>query len=143
MRGYSAIGLINPKTPANVGSALRAAANFGSSLIVLQGPRFKKSGTDTQKAYRHVPLIEASNLLDVVPYDCILVAVEITDDASDIRHFQHPERAFYIFGPEDGSVPNTTLSKCPLKIKIPTKRCLNLGVTVAVVLYDRMAKRQG
>ncbi len=34
MRGYAAIGLDNPKTPANMGSVLRAAGCYQASLVV-------------------------------------------------------------------------------------------------------------
>lgn len=39
MSGFAAIGLDNPKTPSNIGSAMRAAGCYGASLVVLGGPR--------------------------------------------------------------------------------------------------------
>jgi tRNA(Leu) C34 or U34 (ribose-2'-O)-methylase TrmL len=53
----------------------------------------------------------------------------------------HPERAFYVFGPEDGTLGTRHLSKCVRKIMVPTKFCMNLAATVNVVLYDRLAKQ--
>lgn len=63
MRGFSAIGLFNPKTPANVGSVLRAAYCYKSAMVAMTGSRFKRAATDTMTAWRHLPLIETNDLL--------------------------------------------------------------------------------
>ena len=70
------------------------------------------------------------------------MAVELTDDAVDLPIFVHPERACYIFGPENGSISPEVLSRCNMSVKIPTTMSLNLGMTVNIVLYDRMAKNR-
>lgn len=62
------------------------------------------------------------------------------DDATSILEYEHPKQAFYIFGPEDGTLGKNTLNWCRDKIYIPTKQCMNLAATVHVVLYDRMLK---
>ena len=111
-------------------------------MIAIQGQRYRRQGTDTLATFRHIPLLSVPNLHDVIPYDCIPVAIEITENAKDIRTFEHPERAFYIFGPEDGSIPNSVLSWCKQVVRIPTKHCMNLAATVNVVLYDRLAKQE-
>lgn len=142
MRGYSAIGLINTKTEANVGGALRACSCYGAALVAIQGKRYQKEATDTPSSWMHIPTIQTEHLRDVIPYDCVPVAIEITEDARSLIHFTHPERAFYIFGPEDGSIPKEVLSWCKFVVKIPTKYCMNLASTVNVVLYDRLAKQK-
>ena len=141
MRGYSAIGLINTKTEANVGGALRACSCYGASLVAIQGKRYKRESTDTSAAWRHIPLVHTDSLKDMIPFDCIPVAVEITPDAKSLISFVHPERAFYIFGAEDGSIPKEVLEWCKFTVKIPTEICMNLASTVNVVLYDRLAKQ--
>lgn len=140
MRGYSAIGLYNPKTPANVGSVLRAAQCYGSSIVAYTGNRYKKASTDTMKAYRHLPLIQVEDLFSIIPYDCVPVAVDLLDDARTLVHYTHPERAFYIFGPEDGTLGKAITSRCRDKVYVPMDGCMNLAACVNVVLYDRMAK---
>jgi tRNA(Leu) C34 or U34 (ribose-2'-O)-methylase TrmL len=127
MRGYSAIGLWNAKDPINVGSALRAAHAFGVCLFVVSGVRYRRAATDTPAASRHLPLVHADDPLDVLP--------------RDLPAYTHPERAFYVFGPEDGSLPKRVLDRCRDVVRIPSG-CLNLAATVNVVLYDRMAKRK-
>ncbi len=142
-RGYSAIGLYGPKTAENVGSTLRAAHCYGASLVVVHGDRFGAGHpANTPKAHRHVPFIQTDDIWSMVPYDCVPVAIEIEEGASPIQEFKHPERAFYIFGPEDGSIPIAISQKCKHRVYVPTRDCMNLAATVNVVLFDRMMKRQ-
>lgn len=141
MRGYSAVGIINSKTELNVGGALRAAHCYGASLVLLQGRRYKTQASDTTKMSRHVPLIETTNVFDAVPYNCVPVAVEFIKEATALPAFYHPERALYIFGPEDGNIPSDIISRCRHVVYVPTSYCMNLASTVNVVLYDRLVKR--
>ena len=139
-RGYCGIGLDNPKTSINVGAVLRAAGVYGAKFVAASGGRFGSDITDTMKTYRHLPLLRPKNLLDLLPYDCVPVAVDLVKDAESIITYKHPERAFYIFGAEDATLGERILSKCRDKIYIPSNGCMNLAATVNVVLYDRLAK---
>lgn len=143
MRGFSAIGLFNPKDHNNVGSVLRAAACYDASMVAFTGKRYKQAATDTSKAWRHAPLLHFDSLRDAIPYGAIPVAVDLVDDAVPLPEYKHPERAFYIFGPEDGTLGEQILSFCPQRVMVPTRHCMNLAATVNVVLYDRLAKRSG
>jgi tRNA(Leu) C34 or U34 (ribose-2'-O)-methylase TrmL len=96
--------------------------------------------TDTQKAYRHLPVITVDDLHDVVPFDCVPVAVDLISGAKNLIDYQHPERAFYIFGAEDSTLGARVLSWCRDVIYVPTHHCMNLAACVNVVLYDRAAK---
>jgi tRNA(Leu) C34 or U34 (ribose-2'-O)-methylase TrmL len=60
-------------------------------------------------------------------------------DGENIVNFNHPERAIYLFGGEDRSVPIVQNSK---RIKIPTSYCLNMAVASGVILYDRIIKKE-
>lgn len=140
-RGYFAIGLDNAKTPANVASVLRACDCYGASLLAISGTRYKRHGCDTTKAYRHMPMLQVDDLKNVIPYECIPVAVELVDDAKSLVDFVHPERAFYVFGAEDNTLGERVLSWCPHRVMIPTRACMNLAACVNVLLYDRLAKQ--
>lgn len=140
MRGYSCIALHMPKTPANVGSALRAAFVYDARLVVTSGQRYQRAGTDTTKAYRHIPFIQTDDVFDAIPFDCVPVAVDLIEGAIPLPRYCHPERAFYIFGPEDGTLGRNIISRCRDTIVVPTRTCMNLAATVNVVLYDRMSK---
>lgn len=139
MRGFAAIGLHNPKTPANVGSVLRAAGCYDAAMVAMSGDRFKKAATDTMSAWRHLPLIETPDLRLVVPFDCAPVAIDLVEGARPLTTYTHPARAFYIFGPEDGTLGKSVLSWCRDVVYVPAG-CMNLAAAVNVVLYDRMAK---
>lgn len=140
-RGYSCIGLHSPKNPINIGNALRAVGVYNSSMIAVSGNRYTRTCSDTSKQYRHTPLLQVDSLKDVIPYDCVPVAVDIIDGATSLTNYKHPERAFYIFGPEDGTLGQSITSWCRDIIYVPTNGCMNLAATVNVVLYDRMSKR--
>ena len=69
------------------------------------------------------------------------VAVEVRQNSEQLPDFVHPEHPVYVFGPEDGSLPQITLAHCHRFIRIPSEHCLNLGAAINLVLYDRMVKR--
>jgi tRNA(Leu) C34 or U34 (ribose-2'-O)-methylase TrmL len=144
MRGFAAVGLVNPKSRENVGSVLRAAGCYQAAMVAIAGSRpdhfMGRIPTDTQKAYRHIPTLRIADVFEAIPYDCVPVAVELLPDAKSLITFAHPERAFYIFGPEDGTLGKSITDRCKHKIQIPTAFCMNLAATVNVVLYDRLAK---
>jgi len=141
MRGYAAIGLDNPKTEANVGSAMRAVGVYGAKLLVISGKRLKAGCTDTMKHHKHIPMLNVDDLFDAIPHDCVPVAVDLIEGAKSLVGYKHPERAFYIFGAEDATLGARVLSRCKDVIYIPTSGCMNLAATVNVILYDRLAKQ--
>ena len=125
----------------NVGSALRAAGVYGASFVAASGGRFGSAQTDTMKHYRHLPLFRPSDLFDLIPFDCVPVAVDLIEGAIPLHEYKHPERAFYIFGAEDATLGKRVLDRCRDVIYIPTYGCMNLAATVNVVLYDRLSKQ--
>lgn len=144
-RGYAAVGLVQPKTPANVGSVLRAAGCYGVDLVAVEGERGKNSlitsnSTDTMKAWRHIPTLLTADLFSIIPIGCVPVAVDLVPDAVSLVDFIHPASAFYIFGPEDGTLGAKHAKLGMARVMVPTSRCMNLAATVNVVLYDRLAK---
>lgn len=140
-RGYAAIGLHHPKNVLNMGEIMRAAGCYGVSMVAICGQRFRNTPPDTQKAWKHVPTIEVPGLLDAVPFGAEPVAVEFIDTATALPEFVHPERAYYLFGPEDGSLPADIVARCKHVVYVPTRHCMNLGSTANVLLYDRLVKR--
>lgn len=144
-QGFAGIGLYNPKSMENYGSVVRAAGCYEAAMVVMQGRRFRgeisKACTDTEKVWKRIPVIETADLLSVVPFGTVPVAVELVEGAKSLVDYVHPERAFYIFGPEDGSVPKNIMAKCRDVVYIPTSSCLNLSMTVNTVLFDRMSKQ--
>lgn len=143
MRGFAAVALDNPKTPSNIGGAMRACGCYGGALFVIGGPRPARLGsyaTDTLKAWRHIPHVLVDDVFDAIPYGAVPVAVDLIDGATPLPRYVHPESAFYIFGAEDSTLGKRIVERCRDKIVVPTNFCMNLAATVNVVLYDRAAK---
>ncbi|CDQ10623.1 tRNA/rRNA methyltransferase [Acidithiobacillus ferrivorans] len=145
-RGFCAVGLERPKDPSNVGMALRSAAAFGAAMVAISGERGTRTmvrhKTNTSKAERQLPvmLTQEMSIAASCPVGATMVAVELCEDAESLVHFAHPQQAFYMFGPEDGSLALETLRKAHCRVQIPTRICLNLAQAVHLVLYDRLAK---
>ena len=137
------IGLINPKNAVNVASILRAAGCYGVTSVFYTGERYriaKNFNADTKAFHKIIPTVGVDDLKTVVPAKATVVAVELVEGATPLPEFQHPENAFYIFGPEDGSVGKDVLAWCDHVVYIPTYSCMNLAATANVLLYDRLAK---
>lgn len=122
---------------------MRAAQCYGASLILIGGSRMQKIGslaTDTMKAYRHIPTLMVDDVMEHIPHDCVPIAVDLVDGAKSLVSYTHPQRAFYVFGPEDGTLGKRIIDRCRDKVMIPTTGCMNLAATVNVILYDRLLK---
>ena len=139
-RGYAAVAVDSIACEPNMGGVIRAAQIFGGALVVFGTRQYRKQPTDTMKGYRHIPLLQVEDVLSTIPYDCVPVAIEITDRAVSLVEYKHPERAYYIFGPENGSLGERILSKCRGVVKIPSERGMKLAACVKVVLYERLSK---
>ncbi len=143
-RGFAAIGLMSPKSKVNVGSALRAAMCYDVASVAVSGERiggdWLNSATNTLKGHRHIPVMRG-DLRDLIPFGAVPVAVDLVEGAESLIDFKHPHSAFYLFGPEDGTLGKKTLDWCARRVMVPTRYCMNLAATVNVVLYDRLAKQ--
>lgn len=139
---YCGIGLFHPQNIINVGGVLRAAGCFGASFVAVSGLKYRQAVSDTMKAHQQLPLFSCDNLKDIIPFDCIPVAVDLIEGATPLQDYVHPKNAFYIFGPENGTLGKSITDFCRDKIYIPMNGCINLAACVNVVLYDRMSKEK-
>lgn len=141
-RGYFGVGVESISKPGNVGNLIRSAHAFGASFIFFVDPVVdidKTRGSDTAASTLHLPhYIFPSVGTMMLPQDCTLVGVELTDDAIELPSFTHPLRAAYVFGPEMGSLSPAMIEKCDYIVRIPAKFCINVGMAGVVTLYDRM-----
>jgi len=122
---------------------MRAAGCFQASAVFYTGERYKRAArfnTDTQNASIDIPLQGVECLVQSAPENTHIVCIELVEGASSLLEFQHPKNAFYIFGPEDGTLDQAIVDAADSVVYIPTIGCLNLAATVNVVLYDRLAK---
>ncbi|KXJ61856.1 TrmH family RNA methyltransferase [Alteromonas sp. KUL42] len=137
------IGLVNPKNPVNVASILRAAGCYGVASVFYTGQRYrfaKDFNADTKAFHKTIPTIGVDDLKETIPVGASVVAVELVEGAIPLPAFEHPSNAYYIFGPEDGSVSSDVLAWCDHVVYVPTYSCMNLAATANVLLYDRLAK---
>ncbi|MEH6591619.1 MAG: RNA methyltransferase [Halioglobus sp.] len=137
------IGLSNPKSPVNVGLVMRAAGCFQADSVFYTGERYDRAApfnTDTQNASLSIPLTWVPNLPGDVDDDTQIVCVELVEGAVALPAFQHPGKALYIFGPEDGTIQQKVIDQAHSVVFIPTIGSLNLAAAVNVMLYDRLSK---
>jgi len=137
------IGLYNPKNPTNVGAVMRAAGCYEADQVRFCGSRYNRAvkfQTDTKQAKERIELIEMDDLSAGLDSDVEIVCVELAIGATALPSFTHPGKALYLFGPEDGSLPQELVDKANHVVYVPTTGCMNLAATVNVVLYDRLAK---
>jgi len=140
-RGYFGIGMEGVSKPMNFGNLARSAHGFGASFVFTVAPakRINAPKSDTTGSKEHMPWYtfdEPKNL--VLPDDCRLIGMELTEDAVELPSFRHPSRAAYILGPEGGSLSPEIQERCEFIVKIPIHICVNLAMAGAVIMYDRM-----
>lgn len=137
------IGLTNPKSATNVGAIMRAAGCFSVDAVLYTGTRYDRSvklNTDTKKIAASTPLTKVESLLEQTTDDMQVICIELVEGATPLPTFKHPDKALYIFGPEDGTIKQSVIDQADAVIYIPTTGCMNLAATVNVLLYDRLAK---
>jgi tRNA(Leu) C34 or U34 (ribose-2'-O)-methylase TrmL len=137
--------LISPKYAHNVAAAIRACSCFGVHSLVWTGGRVDPTQYDRlpreerMKGYRDVTWTKSERPFELFGENAEPVCVEIGGYAA-LPDFQHPRNAVYVFGPEDGGVPQVARRLCHRFIYIPSHHCLNLAGALNVVLYDRIVK---
>jgi tRNA(Leu) C34 or U34 (ribose-2'-O)-methylase TrmL len=141
------IGLTNPKSPSNVGAVMRAAGCYQVDAVYYTGQRYARAAkfnTDTKQVTDRMPLsaLDSFKSVNEMPFasKASIVCIELVEGAQPLPDFVHPDNAFYIFGPEDGSISQEVIDEAAAVVYIPTVGCMNLAATVNVVLYDRLAK---
>jgi tRNA G18 (ribose-2'-O)-methylase SpoU len=142
MRGYFGIGIEGISKAMNVGSLFRTAHAFNASFVFTVAANYSRSDgnkSDTSDTPGNMPFYSFPNTASMVlPIDCTIVGVELTDDAIELPSFRHPLQSAYILGPERGSLSPEITNKCKFVVKIPTQFCVNVGVAGAILMYDRI-----
>ena len=62
----------------------------------------------------------------------------MTDKAIELPSFHHPPQAAYVLGPERGSLSQAITERCEFVIRIPSAFCVNVTISGAIVMYDRI-----
>ncbi len=122
---------------------MRAAGCYQASAVRYTGERFSRAvkyQTDTKNVHTTIPLSQVTDLLGDLPGNMQVVCVELAEGAKALPQFEHPRHALYVFGPEDGSLPQSVIDAADHVVFVPTVGCMNLAASVNVVLYDRLCK---
>lgn len=143
----AAVLLVNPKAPRNVGGIIRTLSCYGVDQLRYTGERMDRAfdrmtripREERMKGYSEVTWRRNDRAFDEFK-GFTPVAVEVREDSEMLQHFEHPEAALYVFGPEDASLERVHTIHCQRFVAIPTAHCLNLAVAVSTVLYDRHVK---
>jgi len=144
--------LVRSRYAGNVGSAVRAAANFDATRVVLVHPSCGLDEDDfirmAMGANELVEVSTATSLAAAVADAGIVVATTSgrardprpllgPDEVRAVVEMAGPDRLALVFGPERGGLSRSELRACGLLLSIatnPTFPVLNLGHAVAVVL---------
>lgn len=137
---FFGIGILNGKTPENLGVLWRSAQNLGASFIFTIGNRYAKQACDTHNAVKSMPYFHYENFEEFyknLPKGARLVGVELTDDAQPLETFNHPRRCVYLLGAEDHGLSNAAIEKSHFLVKFKSQLSLNVSVAGSIVMYDR------
>jgi tRNA G18 (ribose-2'-O)-methylase SpoU len=117
---------------------------MGAAFIFTVGRRYKRQSSDVLKTWRHIPLFHYDTLDQLydtgLPYDCLLIGIEMDESAVPIKDFQHPQRAIYLLGAEDNGLMEKTIKRCHKLIVLPGERSMNVAVAGSIVMFDRLNK---
>jgi tRNA G18 (ribose-2'-O)-methylase SpoU len=142
--GYFGIGIYQAKRFENVGVLWRGAYQLGAAFIFTIGKRYRRQASDTHATWKHIPLhsyTKFDDLFDAIPFGCRLIGVE--SGGIELPEFEHPARAVYLLGAEDGGLPKHVLERCHTLVTIPAVRLDSYNVAQAgtIVMYDRLCRR--
>lgn len=155
----TAIVLVQPKYPENVGAAARVAANLGVKQIIV----VRRQMPDRQ-AMERMATHHASHLIDQIqlypsltealaPFSWVLGTSarqgrqrhsirRLETISKEIMPHLDQNRIALVFGPEDRGLTNDDLGLCNMVATIPTidMNSLNLAQAVAIVCWELTAR---
>lgn len=142
LRGYFGIGVESISKPMNMGALMRTAHAFGASFtfsVDAAKAIRQMHNADTSKSSAHVPFYPWATIDDMaLPKGCLLVGIELNEDAIDLPSFRHPLNAAYVLGGEARDLSPEMQARCAFIVKIPTRFCINVALAGALVMYDRV-----
>jgi len=130
----------------NVGAIFRTCEAVLVQQLILTGitpyPPHNKIPKTALGAIENVPWNyekDKSKIIDKMSKEMDLVAIEITESATDLYKYNFPKNIGIILGNEISGISNETLKKCVTTIKIPMygqKESLNVATSCGIVLYE-------
>jgi tRNA G18 (ribose-2'-O)-methylase SpoU len=134
--------IINPE---NIGNIIRLADNVGAEDVFILGTDFHLRMSSVKKtaglSFNHVRLtfISPKDFFDRISPDIQLVAIETSEDSTNLFTTKLPENVIFLLGNERNGLPDEILRKCSFKIHIPmTGKCKSMNVShaLSVALFE-------
>lgn len=138
------VAMYRPGNDHNVGGLLRTAHVFGADVFCLIGATYRRTGTDTTNAAKHMPVTRYAHWQDFVEAwsgRASIVAVENAAAALSLTTYRHPADALYVLGNERYGLPVEVLAGCDdvVRIATPNPWPLNVCTAGSIVIAHRAA----
>lgn len=136
------------KTPENIGSIIRLAANVGCTKVISIGGGTYKSWRVKRTACMaidYVELIEletqdfVEHVSDYIPEGYVMTAVETSPIATNIYQTALPRKAVLVLGSEINGVCEDVLNLCPVQVYIPMTgpaTSMNVATAASVAIFE-------
>jgi len=134
--------IINPE---NIGNIIRLADNVGAEDVFILGTDFQLRMSSIRKtaglSFNNIRLtfISPEDFFDQLNPETILVAIETSEDSTNIFTTELPEKIVIFVGNERNGLPDEILQKCSMKVHIPmTGKCKSMNVShaLSVALFE-------
>jgi 23S rRNA (guanosine2251-2'-O)-methyltransferase len=135
-------------SPENVGMIVRSHVAFGGDKVVFVGHelpwRFRKStqafSRKLEKICELIYIPEDDDFFDWCQHNNLMtVAIEINQNAIDIRGISFPQRTALIVGSESSGLSDDFLLRCTSVVKIPQfgqTKCLNVAISASIAMFE-------
>ena len=134
--------IINPE---NIGNMIRLADNVGAEDVFILGTDFQLRMSSIKKtaglSFNNVRLtfISPDEFFAQLSPNIHLVAIETSEDSTNIFTTNLPEKVVFLLGNERNGLSAEILQKCSLKVHIPmTGKCKSMNVShaLSVALFE-------
>ncbi len=131
--------------PENIGNLIRLADNVGAEDVFILGEDFQLRMSSVKKtaglSFNNVRLsfIHPEEFFNGINPESQLVAIETSEDSTNLFATQLPENVIFLLGNEKNGLPDDILQKCSMVVHIPmTGKCKSMNVShaLAVILFE-------
>jgi len=133
------------KTPENMGSIIRLAANLNVTKVFFIHEKFvvkeSKLKRVAHSSYGNIDyeIISLNNFWNKIEKDHQLIALETTSNCKNIFNYKLPEKCILICGNERFGLPNEIIQKCKQSVFIPlpgTTRSMNVSHALTIAAFE-------
>ncbi len=124
---------------------MRLVDNVGGDTLILLDDENSKRESSIRKtaglSFKNVKLVflNSEDFFQTIPADCQVVAIETSDESTNIFEIQLPDNVAFLLGSEMHGLPENLILKCNQSVHIPmTGKCksMNISHALAVGLFE-------